>query len=126
MTEPTTRQTNPKRTLVIVPANNGAAVLISASKFTKYVEIQECPPEDSVTYAPQGLIYTLPDDGYVYQYPLVPGQIWSAGDNTYRGKLGFAVPAMTDPANNAIPATPYLKAISGTATATQVMVTEWS
>lgn len=123
---PTTRQTNPKRTLVAINASGGALVLISASKFAKYVEIQECPPEDSVTFNPQGLIYTLPDDGYVYEYPLVPGQIWSAGDESYRGKLGFAIPAMTDPANNSIPATPYMKAISGTGTATQVMVTEWS
>lgn len=126
MTTPTTRQTNPKRTLVTINANNGALVLISASKFTKYVEIQECPPENSVALAAQGVIYTLPDDGYVYTYPLLPGQIWSGGDTTYRGKLGFAVPAMTDPANQSIPATPYMKVISGTATATQVMVTEWS
>jgi hypothetical protein len=126
MTEPTTRQTNPKRTLVAVNASGGALVLISASKFAKYVEIQECPPEDSVTYAPQGLIITLPDDGYVYEYPLLPGQIWSGGDDTYRAKLGFAIPAMTDPANNTIAATPYMKVISATGTATQVMVTEWS
>jgi hypothetical protein len=126
MAEPTTRQTNPFRRVISINASGGALVLISASKFAKYVEIQECPPEDSVTYAPQGLIYTLPDDGYTAQLPLVPGMIWSGGDSSYRGKLGFASPAMTDPANNAIPATPYMKAISGTGTATQVMVTEWS
>jgi hypothetical protein len=126
MTEPTTRQTNPKRTIVTLNASGGALVLISASKSAKYVEITECPPEDSVTFNPQGIIYTLPDDGYVYQYPLAPGLIWSGGDASYRGKLGFAMPAMNDPAGNTIPATPYMKAISGTGTATQVMVTEWS
>lgn len=123
---PTTRQTNPTRTIVAINGSAGALVLISASKFAKYVEITECPPKDSVTFAPQGLIITQPDDGYVTQYGLVPGLIWSAGDNTYRAKLGLASPAMTDPAGNAIAATPYIKAISATATATQVLVTEWS
>lgn len=126
MTEPTTRQTNPSRRVISINAAGGLPVLISASKFAKYVEITECPPLDSITFAPQGLIITEPDDGYVTQLPLAPGLVWSIGDNSWRSKASVAAPAMTDPANNNIPATPYIKAISGTSTATQVMVTEWS
>jgi hypothetical protein len=127
MTTPTTRQSNPKRTVVAINAAGGPLVLISASKFAKYVEITECPPTGtSDTYAPQGLILTLPDDGYVTQYGLPPGLIWSIGDNSWRSKAGVAAPAMTDPAGNSIPATAYAKLVSATSTATNVQVTEWS
>ena len=127
MAEPTTRQSNPKRTVVAINASGGALVLISASKFAKYVEITECPPEGtSDTYAPQGLIVTLPDDGYFTQFGLPPGLIWSIGDNSWRSKASVAAPAMTDPAGNAIAATPYVKLVSATGTATNVQVTEWS
>ena len=92
----TTRQSNPKRTVVAINASGGALVLISASKFAKYVEITECPPEGtSDTYAPQGLIVTLPDDGYFTQFGLPPGLIWSIGDNSWRSKASVAAPAMT-------------------------------
>ena len=96
MAEPTTRQSNPKRTVVAINASGGALVLISASKFAKYVEITECPPEGtSDTYAPQGLIVTLPDDGYVAQFGLPPGLIWSIGDNSWRSKASVAAPIRT-------------------------------
>lgn len=127
MAEPTTRQSNPKRTVVAINASGGALVLISASKFAKYVEITECPPTGtSDTYALQGLIITLPDDGYVTQYGLPPGFVWSVGDNSWRSKASVAAPAMTDPAGNAIAATPYVKLVSATGTATNVQITEWS
>lgn len=125
-----TRQSNPKTTLINVNASGGTVVLISATKFAKYVEIQEAPPanfdNNAHPYAPQGLVFQLPDDNYTASYGLVPGEIWSIGDNTWRSKTSIGSPAMTDPANNAIPATPYMKVISATGTATQITLREWS
>jgi hypothetical protein len=123
-----TRISNPSETIVAINGSGGAAVKISASKFAKYVEIQECPPKGYTgsNFAPEGLVYQKPDDNFVASYPLLPGEVLPLGDNTYRGKLGFASPAMTDPANNSIPATVYIQVLSATVTATQVRVREWS
>jgi hypothetical protein len=126
-----TRVSNPKETIVAINASGGAVTAISASKSSKYVEIQECPPQTynntgSEPFAPQGLLYTKPDDNFVTEYPLLPGEILPLGDNSYRGKLGFGFAGATDPAGNSIPATVYIKAISATSTATQVRVREWS
>jgi hypothetical protein len=126
-----TRITNPKETIVVINASGGTPVKISASKFAKYVEIQECAPTNynntgNEPFAPQGLVYQKPDDGFVASFPLLPGEILPLGDNTYRAKIAFATPAMTDPANQTIPATVYIQALSATSTATQVRVREWS
>lgn len=125
-----TRITNPKTTVIAIPASGGAAVKISASKFAKYVEIQECPPSNfdnnAHPFAAQGLLFQLPDDNFTQSYGLNPGAVWSIGDNTWRSKAGVSSPAMTDPAGNAIAATVYIQALSATATATQVRVQEWS
>lgn len=124
------RQTNPKTTLISINASNGALVLVSATKDTKYSEIQECPPATfdnaSNPYAPQGLVYTLPDDGYVQKYGLPPGAVLPTGDNNWRCKANVATSSKTDPANQAIPATPYAKIISATGTGTQITLKEWS
>ena len=125
-----TRVSNPTEIIVPINGSGGAAVKISASKFAKYVEIQECPPKnfDNNThpFAPQGLLYQKPDDNFVASYPLLPGEVLPLGDNTYRSHVGFANPDMKDPANNDIPATVYIQVLSATATATQVRVREWS
>jgi hypothetical protein len=123
-----TRITNPKYTVIAIPA--AGQVLISATKSCKYVEIVEVPPatfnNTTVPFAPQGLLYALPDDNYVHEYGLLPAQTWTGGDNTYRGKLGFAFQGATDPAGNTIPATPYMKIASASGVATQIQLTEWS
>jgi hypothetical protein len=122
------RITNPKTTVIAVPATG--QVLISATKNCKYAEIVECPPatfnDGSIPFAPQGLLYTLPDDNYTAEYALLPAQTWAGGDNTYRGKLGFAFQGATDPAGQTIPATPYMKVASSSGVATQIRLTEWS
>ena len=122
------RITNPKTTVIAIPSSG--QVLISATKTAKYVEIQECPPANfnngSNPYAPTGLLFALPDDGYVQEYGLIPGSIWSAGDNTWRSKPSIGWQGATDPAGNSIPATPYMKAASAGGVATQVTLKEWS
>src|SRR5579863_8378615 len=124
------RQTNPKTRIISIPAAGGSPVIISASKMCRYVEIEECPPanfdNNTHAFAPQGLLFQLPDDGYTRSYGLVPGLIWSIGDKDWRSKPSVAWAGGNDPAGNAIPATPYMQALSATATATQVQVREWS
>lgn len=125
------RITNPKETIVAVPASGGTPAVISATKSSKYVEIEECAPADydntgAHPFAPQGLVYQKPDDNFTASYALLPGEILPLGDDTYRAKLGFGFPGATDPAGNSIPATVYIQCLSATATATQVRIREWS
>lgn len=124
------RQTNPKRTLIQVPATGGAVVLVSATKTARYVEIQEVPPSNfdnnANPYAPQGLLYQLPDDNFTQSYGLVPGAVLLFGDLNWRSKPSIGQIKMTDPAGQAIAATPYVKVLSATATATQIELREFS
>jgi hypothetical protein len=129
--QPMTRITNPKETIIAVPASGGAAVIISATKTARYIEIQECAPSTynntgNAPFAPQGLVYQKPDDNYVASFPLLPGEIVAIGDNNWRSKASIGWQGATDPAGNSIPATPYIKVLSATATATQVRLREWS
>lgn len=122
---------NPKITgPTAIAAAGGTLVLIAATKNAKYVEIQECAPSTfdnaATPYAPQGLIYTLPDDGFVVKHALLPGAILSFGDNTFKRDRAIGVGPMTDPAGNAILGTPYCKLVSATATTTQTEQREWS
>ena len=128
---PTTRITNPKMSPPIaVAASGGALKLIAATKFARYVEISECAPGGTAftggNFSPQGLVYYLPDDGYVQGYPLLPGATLALGDNNYPQQRGLGVPPMTDAAGNSIAGTPYCKVVSATATTSQIQLKEWS
>jgi hypothetical protein len=127
---PTTRITNPKERVIAINGSAGALVLISCSKFCRYVEISECAPGGGSftggNFNPQGINYNLPDDGYVATYALLPGATLSFGDQSWHRDQQFGVPPMTDPAGNSIVGTPILKAISAQAGTTQLLVREWS
>ena len=129
----TTRQTNPKKTIITIPGSAGTPKLIAGTKFARYIEIQECPPGGGVAttytggnYAPQGMNYTLPDDGFSAQNPLLPGAILALGSNDWKRDRGYGVPPITDPAGNTIAGTPFGKFLSATVTTTQVELREWS
>lgn len=121
---------DPKERIIAVNGSGGAEVLISASIFTGYVEIQEVPPgsEDSGTYtggfAPQGLNYQRADENYANTYPLTPGDTIILGDSIQKNR-SIGVPSMGQADGNTRPATPFVKVISATVTATSVRVREW-
>lgn len=114
--------TDPQIRLIAIPANPGAAVLISASIFCGYAEIQEWPLASGA--ALQGLTITRSDENYVNQYPLPPGSIWPIGDPIKKSR-SEGVPAFGMADGSTRPATPWVEIISATATATQVQVREW-
>ncbi len=120
----------PKVRVVAINGSAGAQVLIAASSFCRYVEITECPPNGLAgftggNYAPQGLIYQRPDDGYVAAFGVVPGDVIAIGDKQFARDRTVGVPPMTDPAGTSNPGTPFIKVKSATVTATQVQVSEW-
>lgn len=122
---------NPKQRVIAINAAGGTVVLISSSKFARYVEIVECAPNgatyNGTNFSPTGINYNLPDDGYVATYALLPAQTLPIGDNSWKRDKAVGVPTgMTDPAGNAIGPQGYVKMISATASATQVLVREWS
>lgn len=124
----------PQRRTVAVAAAGGVPVLISASIFCGYAEIQECPLGSEVsatkydgtaaTFAAQGLNVTRADENYVNTYGLPPGSIWQIGDAIRKSRCE-GVPARTDADGSVRPATPWIKVVSATATTTQVEVREW-
>lgn len=120
----------PKITVVTLAAKNGAAKLIAATQFDRYVEIQECPPADGSyagTFAAQGCIYQRADDSPAYNtsYGLEPEDILAFGDKQFARDRGVGVPPTTDPAGTSRAGTPFVKMTSATATTTQVRVSEW-
>jgi len=127
------RITNPKKRIITINGSGGAVVAISASKFARYIEIQECPPGGGAAatftggnFAAQGMNYQQPDDGFTNWLGLAPGAVLALGDNNWRRDVGFGVPVRTDPAGNSIAATIYGKFISATVTGTQVEVREFN
>lgn len=119
----------PKRTVIALNASGGAYVSIPCSRFARYVEISECPPDGGSftggNYAPQGTNFTLPDDGFVHVNALLPGDVMPIGDRNFPRDRG-GQPGWTDPTGAAVGATIYCKMKSATITATQVQVLEWS
>jgi hypothetical protein len=127
---------NPKRTIYPVAAAGGAPTIIPITvNGAHYVEIAECPPKanafNGANYAPQGLNYTLPDDGFLTPRGLVAGDILPFGNSDAMARqwggrgLGFAARADNAQPGNTIPATTLCEVISATANATQVEVREW-
>jgi hypothetical protein len=121
---------NPKRRVIAVPATGNTPVLVSVSIIGRYMEVAECPPQnfDNNTnpYNPQGILYQLADENYATTYALLPGSSLSFGDRNFPRDKARGVPQRTDPAGNTILATPVVKLVSATATATQVEVDEWN
>lgn len=128
--------TRPVRNIYAVAVSGGAPKQLPLTvNGAKYVEIVECPPNGGAftggNYAPQGLNYQLPDDGFVSTYGLLPGQVLSLGSsdaisNPGHGPgLGFrARPDVGNPGVT-IPAKIYCQVTSATNTTTYVQVTEW-
>jgi hypothetical protein len=118
----------PQRRVIAVPANTGSPVLISASIFCGYAEITECAPNGGTyeggAFTGQGLNVQRADENYVNTYGLPPGVVWPIGD-AIRKNHSEGVPATPDPNGTTRAATPWIKVISATSTATQVLVTEW-
>lgn len=126
-----------KRTIYQINASGGALVSIVATAGSRKVVIQECPPEDppgastynGANFAPQGSQYTLPDDGFVQIFPLLPDDQLVFENHIAQGRGAGSFqggPAQTDPGGRTIPARIYCKLISATATATQVLVIEYA
>lgn len=116
---------DPKERVIAVNGSAGASVLISASIFTGYVEIGECPGEPYTgAFAAQGLNYQRADENYANTYPLAPGDTFTVGDSIQKNR-GVGVPQMTMADGSVRPATPIIKVISATATPTSVRVREW-
>lgn len=122
-----------KTTIYAVNGSGGAYVAIPSTAGSRRVTIVECPPAggsfNDTNFAPQGLNYKLPRDGFVQVYPNLPGQAIVLGDSIAWGKGAGALlggPAQTDPGGRTIPATTYIELISATVTGTQVAVTEES
>ena len=117
---------NPKRTIIAVNGSAGAQVIISATQFDGYVEITEVPavPYAGGAFTGQGCNYQRADEAYANTYPLTPGTILQFGD-AIRKNEGIGVPAMTMADGSARVATPFIKIISATVTATQIQLSEW-
>lgn len=128
--------TRPVRNIYAVNASGGAAVSLPLTvNGAKYVEVVECPPNGGNftggNYAPQGLNYNLPDDGYVATYGVLPGATLTFGSsdvmaNPGHGQgLGFrSRPDVGNPGVN-IAGKIYCKVTSATATTSYVQVSEW-
>lgn len=119
-----TNVADPKDRVIAVNGNAGAYVLISASIFAGYAEISECPPLGGGAFAPQGLTYQRADENYANTYALIAGDTFPVGDSINKNR-SEGVPSMTMADGSARPATPWIKVLSATATATQVLVREW-
>jgi len=116
---------DPKERIIAVNGSGGGQVLISASIFTGYVEIEECPPAAYVgAFNAQGIVYQRADENYANNYPLVPGDAIIIGDSVQKNR-SMGVPQMTMADQTVRPATPFVKVISATVTATNVRVREW-
>jgi hypothetical protein len=123
---------SPTRRTIAINGSAGAYVLISASIFAGYAEIQEVPPGSEAAggaytggvFTGQGVNIQRADENYVNTYGMAPGAIWQIGD-AIRKNHCEGVPAMTMADGSARPATPWIKVKSATVTATQVECREW-
>lgn len=122
----------PQRRTIAINAAGGAVVLVSASIFCGYAEIQECPPGSEAAggvytggnFNPQGLNIQRADENFANTYGLAPGAIWPIGDAINKSKTE-GIPGFTYPDQSVRPPTPWVKVISATAVATQIEVREW-
>jgi hypothetical protein len=122
-----------KRTIYAVNGSAGAAVQIPATASARKVTIVECAPGGGSfsggNFAPQGLNYTRPDDGFVQVFPLLPDQTLTLEHPVPQGMGSGPLQghcAQTDPAGRTIAATIYCTLISATTTASQVLVIEYA
>lgn len=128
---------NPKRTIYAVAAAGGVPTNIPLTvNGAHYVEIAECPPKgdafNGANYLPQGLNYTLPDDGFTTPRGLVAGDILPFGNSDAMARqwggrgLGFAARVdVSNPGGPSVPATVLCQVISAQAATTQVECREW-
>jgi hypothetical protein len=120
-------RSDPVRREIVVPATGGNPVLISASIFTGYIEITEVPaiPYAGGAFTGQGCVYQRADENYVNTYPLPTGATLAIGDPILKNRSEGA-PGWTFPDGSVRPATPFIKILSATGTATTVEVREWA
>lgn len=131
--DPVISEQIPKRTVIAINGSGGAFVLVTPTSMARYCEIVECAPNggtfNGANYLPQGLNYTNGDDGYVAEFGLLPGAILQIGDLSYRRDRAIGIPSgMKDPAGQSIsaPVNSSYKLRSATATATQILLSEWA
>jgi len=121
-------QQDPKQRVIAINGSAGAQVLITASISAGYIEIVECAPNGGTygggTFTGQGLNYQRADENYVNTYGLPPGVVIPIGDAIAKNRC-VGMPGWTYPDGSVRPATPLVKVISATGTATQILVTEW-
>lgn len=121
-----------KRTIYAINASGGALVSIPSTAGSRKVIIVECAPgADSFTggnFNPTGLNYSLPNDGFVAVFPLLPAAELVLDNPLAQGMGGGQFqggPAQQDPAGRTIAAAIYAKLVSATATTTQVLCIEY-
>lgn len=119
------------RTVIDIPGDAGPILAILATGPAVYVEIEESQvTAENAANVPQGFVYTLPNDGFVQELAVIPGDKASIGDR--QGKhAGGGFGSILGNASSfligigATPATVLFKAQSLTATATSIQVTQW-
>jgi hypothetical protein len=121
----------PRRRTIAIQGSGGAYVLIPASINCRYAEIQEMPGDSESggsytgAFTAQGINYQQADENYANTYGLTPGTILQLGDRNPPRDRAIGMIGFTYPDGTVRPATPFIKAISSTVTATQVEVREW-
>lgn len=112
------------RSNIAVAATGGAPTIISATMFSRYVAIDE-DPDNGVGV---GLVYTLPEESFLTNHFLGPGEVLELGDKI--AAAGGRGPAVGLPAQvikgETIVATVLCKIISFTAATTKARVQEVS
>lgn len=120
----------PKVTVIALNGNQGLFVNIPCSRWSRYVEINECPPDKSTyvgdNYAPQGVNYSLPDDNFTEVFGLIAGNMLIRGSRDNPRDRAIGNPGWTDAFGQAAGGTIYCKMRSATVAVTQVEVREWS
>lgn len=112
------------RSNIAVAASGGAATVISATMFSRYVAIDEDPDNG----ANVGLVYTLPEENFLTNHYLGPGEVLELGDKV--AMAGGRGPAVGLPAQvikgETVAATVLAKVISFTSATTKARVQEVS
>ena len=110
---------------------NGAPTKVLATGPVVYVEIEESQvTAENAANVPQGFLYRLPNDGFVQQLEVIPGDTASIGDRQGKHAGGGFGSILGNGSSfligvGATAATELFDAQSLTATATSIVVTQW-
>jgi len=118
------------RTVIDIGAN-GAPTKILATGPVVYIEVVESQvTAENAANVPQGFLYRLPNDGFVQELEVVPGDKASIGDRQGKHAGGGFGSILGNASSFLIgvgvtPATVLFDAQSLTGTATSLQITQW-